>query len=98
MRVDKKEIKIEYCPTGQMLEDYFTKPLQGSLFRLFRSVLMGHRPISDLYTISNIVVKERVENVTNNEKISRNVTTNKNNKVQVTWSEKVSKNINESIQ
>jgi hypothetical protein len=23
------EVKIEYCPTGEMIADYFTKPLQG---------------------------------------------------------------------
>ena len=29
----KQEKKgIEYCPTGTMLADFFTKPLQGSLF------------------------------------------------------------------
>ena len=26
-RVDKKEMKVEYCPTKIMLADYFTKPL-----------------------------------------------------------------------
>ena len=28
-RVDKKDICIQYCPTEQMLADFFTKPLQG---------------------------------------------------------------------
>ena len=32
-RVAAKEIAIEYCPTGDMIADYFTKPLQGSLFK-----------------------------------------------------------------
>ncbi len=31
-RVESKEIRIEYCPTGIMVADYFTKPLQGALF------------------------------------------------------------------
>jgi hypothetical protein len=31
-RVKSKEICIEYCPTGIMVADYFTKPLQGILF------------------------------------------------------------------
>ena len=30
-RVDSGEVKIVYCPTGRMLADYFTKPLQGSV-------------------------------------------------------------------
>ena len=29
--VNKGEIRIEYCPTKQMLADYFTKPLQEEL-------------------------------------------------------------------
>jgi hypothetical protein len=60
-RVDKKEVCIQYCPTEQMLADFFTKPLQGSLFKLFRDVIMGYQPITDLYTIVDTSVKERVE-------------------------------------
>ena len=30
--VDQGEVEIQYCPTAQMLADFFTKPLQGSLF------------------------------------------------------------------
>ena len=41
-RVDKGEIKIEYCPSIYMLADFFTKPLQGRLFRCFREVIMGY--------------------------------------------------------
>lgn len=29
-RVDNKEFAIEYCPTKEMIADYFTKPLQGA--------------------------------------------------------------------
>jgi Reverse transcriptase (RNA-dependent DNA polymerase) len=44
----RSSITIEHCPTGIMLADYFTKPLQGSLFRIFRSVLLGELPVSEL--------------------------------------------------
>jgi hypothetical protein len=41
-------INVEHCPTEQMLADFFTKPLQGSLFRKFREVIMGHKHIDSL--------------------------------------------------
>jgi hypothetical protein len=44
----RQNLTITHCPTGQMLADFFTKPLQGSLFRKFQSVLLGHEPISFL--------------------------------------------------
>ena len=47
-RVDKGELDIGYCPTEKMLADFFTKPLQGSLFKVFRAVIMGHEPIDSL--------------------------------------------------
>ena len=47
-RVDKKEFTIEYCPTKSMLADYFTKPLQGQLFRDMRSIIMGWEPLEKL--------------------------------------------------
>ena len=35
-RVKAGELDIEYCPTGDMVADYFTKPLQGKKFYQFR--------------------------------------------------------------
>jgi hypothetical protein len=57
-RVDKGEVSIEYCPTEIMLADFFTKPLQGSLFNRFRDVIMGYKPTSSLLELNSI--KERV--------------------------------------
>ena len=34
------ELDIEYCPTGDMVADYFTKPLQGKKFYHFRKEIM----------------------------------------------------------
>jgi hypothetical protein len=42
------DITITHCPTEQMLADFFTKPLQGSLFRKFRAVLLGHAHVDTL--------------------------------------------------
>ena len=57
-RVDKKEFVIQYCPTELMVADFFTKPIQGALFRAFRAVIMGHEGIESLSQIYEI--KERV--------------------------------------
>jgi hypothetical protein len=32
-RLEIENLEVKYCPTEQMLADFFTKPLQGSLFR-----------------------------------------------------------------
>eukprot|EP00536_Pseudo-nitzschia_multiseries_P000281 jgi/Psemu1/611/gm1.611_g len=39
--VKNGEITIEYCPTSNMIADFFTKPLQGGLFRKFQNTIMG---------------------------------------------------------
>jgi hypothetical protein len=49
-RVANKEVSIEYCPTGDMIADYFTKPLQGALFKKFRNQIMN---IEENHVIDN---------------------------------------------
>ena len=34
-RLDKKEFRLDCCPTGNMIADFFMKPLQGALFNKF---------------------------------------------------------------
>jgi hypothetical protein len=40
-RIKRGELRIEYCPTGDMVADFFTKPLQGSLFRKLRGIILN---------------------------------------------------------
>ena len=40
-QVEKGNVSIEHCPTGEMIGDYMSKPLQGPLFHKFRKELMG---------------------------------------------------------
>jgi hypothetical protein len=40
-RVRKEEVSVVWCPTGDMIGDYATKPLQGALFRKLRDQIMG---------------------------------------------------------
>ena len=42
-KLHNKEIRIEHCPTEEMIADYNSKPLQGKLFYGFRNVIMGIR-------------------------------------------------------
>ena len=61
-----------------MLADYFTKPLQGALFRKMRSVIMGWEHINSLKTdYETRLNKERVENLGNPQDVfSRDVKDN----------------------
>ena len=40
-RIAGGDLRVEYCPAEKMLAGFFTKPLQGKLFRLFRSMIMN---------------------------------------------------------
>ena len=40
-QVEKKAIHVTHCPTEEMVGDFFTKPLQGSLFFKMRNYIMG---------------------------------------------------------
>ena len=40
-RIANGELRVEFCPTDDMVADYFTKPLQGEKFRKFRKLVMN---------------------------------------------------------
>ena len=40
-RIVNGEIEVVYCPTDEMIGDFFTKPLQWKKFEQFRSFIMG---------------------------------------------------------
>ena len=43
----REDIELVHCPTERMIADYYTKPLQGSLFKKMRDILMGHTAFPD---------------------------------------------------
>ena len=45
-RLDTENINVAYCPTGEILAFFYTKSLQGKLFRKFRGLIMGLQHIS----------------------------------------------------
>jgi len=52
-RLKKMKAEIEHCPTTRMLGDFFTKPLQGKLFRVMRDVVHGIKPYSTLMELES---------------------------------------------
>ena len=59
-RIDKGEMRVEYCPTHLMLADFFAKPLMGELFRKLRDVIMGNTSIFNLDPTLLQSIKEHV--------------------------------------
>ena len=48
--IDRKEVDLNWCPTENMLADFFSKPLQVNLFRNLRSVVLGNKLIPALHS------------------------------------------------
>jgi hypothetical protein len=59
-RTEGNDIAIRHCPTLAMLADFFTKPLQGNLFRRFRDVILGHSHVDTLQRDHAVSAEERV--------------------------------------
>ena len=52
-RIKNEELQVEYCPTNDMLADFFTKPLQGSKFMEFRDIILGYAELTPVNIVSN---------------------------------------------
>jgi hypothetical protein len=52
-RLELDGFDVVYCPTERMLADFFTKSLQGTLFRKLRAVVMGHAHLRTLLSIED---------------------------------------------
>jgi hypothetical protein len=59
-RLEIEDFSVVHCPTEQMLADFFTKPLQGSLFKKLKAVIMGHAHIDSLKRDAPVASQERV--------------------------------------
>ena len=53
-QVDSKHVRIEHCPTADMVADYFTKPLQGAPFRKLRDLIMNIDPSSKYHSSNSV--------------------------------------------
>ena len=59
-RVERGDVNIKYCPTELMIADFFTKPLQGGLFKRLKAVIMGQVSVEEFIASMSIAPKERV--------------------------------------
>ena len=64
----RRHITIEYCPTDEMIADFFTKPLGGAKFRRFRNIIMNvardeHGPVNvdELMEIHQAKMRRRMD-------------------------------------
>ena len=78
--VKRKEVEVVCCPTGLMLIDFFTKRLQGNLFRKFWHVMLGHVHFRSLHQCAVSSSKERFETCKTNVNLSGK---NLNNKIKL---------------
>jgi len=56
-KIKKGEVKVPFCPTMNMLADFFTKPLQGSTFKKMCSIILN-MPDTDNTSIEHRSVLE----------------------------------------
>ena len=66
--VDSKEIWIEYCPTGDMIADFFTKLLQGRQFYNLQDQVMNVGLSSKYHSDHRSVLREDDGNGTDSDK------------------------------
>jgi hypothetical protein len=65
-RIDSGELRIEHCPTEDMVADYFTKPLQGALFYKLRDQVMNIASSSPYHSSQRSVLEKDSDTGMNN--------------------------------
>ena len=62
-RIQNKDLRIEYCPTDQMVADFYTKPLQGQLFYQHRDAIMNILPTSPYHSAQRSVLRNHADGI-----------------------------------
>ena len=62
-QIKKKAIHVTHCPTEEMVGDFFTKPLQGSLFIKMRNYIMGSEGPGYQVLPRSVLSKHNVANI-----------------------------------
>ena len=102
--MQSENIKLEYCPTEKMMADFFSKPLQGALFRKLCDVVLGYIHIQSLHQVNEeSPVEERVGKDENSNSYTGEIATNDSptvdsvRKNQMTWTD-IIKGTNKDIE
>jgi hypothetical protein len=69
-RIANKELYVEYCPTGNMMADFYLKPLQGTPFCKFRDQIMNIGPTVVLPLAHRSVLEPESEAVQNTDDVA----------------------------
>ena len=62
-QIEKGRLTVEHYPTGDMIADFMTKPLQGKPFEKFRSLIMGHECLMFWYSEGSETNRSVLENI-----------------------------------
>jgi hypothetical protein len=57
-QIAENEVSVEYCPTGDLFSDFFTKPLQEALFRKLCNLVMNIDPYANGNGVCRSVLNE----------------------------------------
>jgi len=77
-KIKKGEVKVAFCPMHNMLADFFTKPLQGTLFAPMQDKILNlpcstspavHRCVLDLQDFDKGTEKKYSKNITDGQEI-----------------------------
>ena len=59
--LDRENISVKHCRSEEMIADFLTKPLQGSLFKRMRSIIMGHDPFTTEERVGKYITSKAVD-------------------------------------
>jgi hypothetical protein len=97
-RIQSKEVSVEYCPTSEMIADFFTKPLQGMLFCKFCAFIMNLDPGTDSLQDKRSVLSKAKTAKKVKVETAKMVKVETDRRPQVTWSEVVKRGRDEMTQ
>jgi hypothetical protein len=72
-RIKKNEVLVVWCPTGDMIGDFATNPLEGDLFRKLRNHIMGVNPAREPLPVKTDISVGKKESCKNKPKKGKSI-------------------------